>query len=68
MMDGSLERSSRVSSQLVEQIPKISRPTFEIQTELNLRVNSGMFEFMGDKINKFLCTAFIIQDGVDCPI
>ena len=46
MMDGSLERSSRVSSQLVEQIPKISRPTFEIQTELNLRVNSGMFEFM----------------------
>ena len=29
---------------------------------------TGMFEFMGDKINKFLCTAFIIQDGVDCPI
>ncbi|GEM_PF-4278247 len=46
MMSGSLERLSRVSSQLVEQIPKISRPTFEIQTGLNLRVNSGMFEFM----------------------
>ncbi len=45
MMDGSLERLSRVSSQLVEQIPKITRQSFEIQTALDTRVNTNMFEY-----------------------